>query len=856
MGTRAGADGVAARAIGGKAIMLCPHCGGFTNASGRFCGACGTPLDHPGNLSTVALALDERPAPAAYLLVVSLPDQPERTFPLSGPSMRLGSDRGCELQVDAPGIAPYHALIVAHKGSYVIRDQGSPRGLWVRGRKVGEALLREQGVAYTLHEGAAITFTLRPLTHGAALSGRTGTAADAMEVRFASDQTALSIGRDPGSDLTIDAPLVSRHHARLERAAATYTIRDLGSTNGTYVGGARIRGARTLAIGDEIAIGPVRFTFQGTALQQVGEGPQVRIDAVGLVRRVGGSKGKVLLDHLGLTILPREFVALIGGSGAGKSTLLHALSGAAPAQQGAVLYNGQDFYRHPGPYGAMIGYVPQDDILHRELPVARALRYAARLRLPADMAAGERERRIGAVLAEVQMEKQRDTPINRLSGGQRKRVSIAVELLADPAVLFLDEPTSGLDPGLDKTVMALLRGLCETGHTIVLVTHATENIGQCDLVAFLVGGGRLAYYGPPDEAPAHFGVAAFPDIYAQVNANPDLAESYGLRFRASPSYTTYVEERQLSTEMPVIPDTPPLTRRKRRLRAGALRQWAILSQRYAELICRDWVNLALLLAQTPIVAVLLTLVASHDAYTASKINNTQQVLLMLTVATLWFGTSNAAREIVKERPVYLRERMVNLRIFPYVFSKVGVLALLSAVQVVALFWIVGLKTPYLPQTGIIFSAPLEMVLTLFLTSLAALGSGLLISSLVGSTDRAMTLVPIVLIPQVIFSGAVFDLTGHSEVLSYLTISHWCQAALGSIVRINDMAGRIPLHGQVIQVGTQRLPMPDLLGSWPKEMYASPDAIHLLGYWAALSLFAALSLAGTCGVLRRRDSRVA
>ena len=356
--------------------MLCPHCGSFTNASGRFCGACGTPLAHPGSLTTAALALDERPVSAAYLLVVRLPEQPERTFPLSGPSMRLGSDRGCEIQVDAPGIAPYHALIVAHKGSYVIRDQGSPCGLWVGGRKVGEALLREEGVAYTLHEGAAITFTLRPLAHGAALGGRSGTAATALEVRLGADQATLSIGRDPGSDLTIDAPMVSRHHARLERAANVYTIRDLSSTNGTYVGGARIRGARALAIGDDIAIGPVRLTFQGTALQQVGEGPQVRIDAVGLVRRVGGSKGKVVLDHVGLTILPREFVALIGGSGAGKSTLLHALSGAAPAQRGAVLYNGQDFYRNPGPYGAMIGYVPQDDILHRELPAPCATRPA------------------------------------------------------------------------------------------------------------------------------------------------------------------------------------------------------------------------------------------------------------------------------------------------------------------------------------------------------------------------------------------------------------------------------------------------------------------------------------------------
>ena len=828
--------------------MQCPRCGQPSREGIRFCGACGSPLAPPaGDGTTVALAAGQQVAPAQVGLVVRAPGMKEQIALLTGPSVRVGGGEDCDLRLSDPAFAGLAVEVAAYKGDYLARDLHAAHGLVAEGVKVNRAVLSTRDPVYAPNAlGQAVSFLLRPLARGAV--DRHG-ADHALSVRFRPGADTLTIGRDPDNDLVVDYPLVSRFHARIERLAQHVLLHDLGSTNGTFARGVRVRGLCELHVGDEVQIGPLRFTFQGDALEQVDDQPGVRIDAVDLVRRAGRRGGPVLLDRVGVSVLPREFVALIGGSGSGKSTLLHALAGVAPPQAGAVLYNGQDIYRRSTPYAGLIGYVPQDDILHRDLTVGRALAYAARLRLPPDTAAAERERRIAAVLADVQMEPQRHQAISRLSGGQRKRVSIAVELLANPSVLFLDEPTSGLDPGLDKAVMHLLRHLCEEGRTVVLVTHATENIGQCDLVAFLAGG-RLVYYGPPDVAPDFFGVEGFPDIYTLL-ADPEEAGTRELRFRQSGLYRTHVLERQEGSAGALVPHDAP-SRPVRRVRAAAFRQWGILSTRYAELVRRDRVNLGLLLAQTPIVATALTLVTSRELYTGPKINNTQQVLLMLSIVTLWFGTTNAAREIVKERPVYLRERLVNLRLFPYILSKVGVLAALGLAQVVALFAIVSLKTPYLPARGILLPAPLEMVTTLALCALAGLFGGLLISSLVRTTDRAMSIVPIVLIPQVVFSGAVFDLTGWAKPLSYLTVSHWCLAALCSTVRLNDMASRVAVNGQAVTLVRPDTPLPDVIANWPKEMYSSPDGVHLLGYWGALLLFCVLCLLGTYVALRRSD----
>jgi len=294
-------------------------------------------------------------------------------------------------------------------------------------------------------------------------------------------------------------------------------------------------------VGDEIRIGPFRLTYTGTQLTQQDESSSIRIDALNLKKT--GSKNVILLNDISLAIPPRKFVALVGGSGAGKSTLMDALNGLRPAQQGQIFYNGQDYYQNLAAFSTQLGYVPQDDIIHRELSVERALYFAAKLRLPDDFTEAQIRQRVEEVLEDVEMKHRRNLLVSRLSGGQRKRVSIALELLAKPNVFFLDEPTSGLDPGLDLKMMLLLRKLADKGHTIILVTHATTNINVCDYVCFLAQGGRLAYYGPPDDAKAFFSKATFAEIYSALEPteeNPNIPAQVEAGFKASPDYQRYV----------------------------------------------------------------------------------------------------------------------------------------------------------------------------------------------------------------------------------------------------------------------------------------------------------------------------
>ena len=332
----------------------------------------------------------------------------------------------------------------------------------------------------------------------------------------------VTIGRERDNALVLDHPQVSAYHARVAHEHGTYRITDLDSTNATYVNGLCIT-SQALQSGDVIRVGPYKLIYDDGLLTLYDESGSVRIDALDLVQI--GTSAAVLLDDISLCIPPRSFVALVGASGAGKSTLLDALSGLRPAVRGSVLYNGQDFYQHRAAFSQQIGYVPQDEIIHRDLTVERALYYAAKLRLPSDFSPAQITQRIDEVLDDVEMRHRRSLLIKQLSGGQRKRVSIALELLANPSVFFLDEPTSGLDPGLDRKMMLLLRKLADKGHTIILVTHATSNINVCDYVCFLAQGGRVAYYGPPEDATTYFEQPGFAEIYSVLeptNEDPDV----------------------------------------------------------------------------------------------------------------------------------------------------------------------------------------------------------------------------------------------------------------------------------------------------------------------------------------------
>jgi ABC-type multidrug transport system ATPase subunit len=351
------------------------------------------------------------------------------------------------------------------------------------------------------------------------------------------------------------------------------------------------------------------------AVIDIGRDPSNTIDALDLIKK--GNKQVILLNDISLVIPPRKFVALVGGSGAGKSTLMDALNGLRPAQQGLVFYNGQDYYRHLAAFSTQLGYVPQDDIIHRDLSVERALHYAAKLRLPDDFSNEQIKQRIDEVLADVDMKKQRNLLVSRLSGGQRKRVSIALELLANPSVFFLDEPTSGLDPGLDRKMMSLMRKLADGGRTIVLVTHATNNINACDYVCFLSRGGNLAYFGPPNEAKTYFGKTDFAEIYTALeptDENPNIPSDAAVRFKQSPDYARYVSgpleaglAGRASAQMPTAIAKPPQ-------RGNPWRQFSILAVRYLELLKNDGGNLAILLLQAPIIGLVLFFLTSSGTF--------------------------------------------------------------------------------------------------------------------------------------------------------------------------------------------------------------------------------------------------
>ena len=337
----------------------------------------------------------------------------------------------------------------------------------------------------------------------------------------------LTIGRTGENTVVLNHPQVSARHALLEKVDGGYRITDQNSTNHVYVNGERVT-QRALHTGDEIRIGPYRLTYTGTELRQYDESGHIRIEARNLKK--SGNNKVVLLDDISLVIPPRSFVALVGGSGAGKSTLMDALNGLRPAQEGVVLYNNVDYYANLASFNTQLGYVPQDDIVHRDLTVEHALYYAARLRLPSDFTREQIQWRIDEVLEDVEMTERRSLLVSKLSGGQRKRVSIALELLANPSVFFLDEPTSGLDPGLDRKMMTLLRRLADRGRTIILVTHATNNINSCDYVCFLALGGRMAYFGPPNEAQAFFQKTDFSEIYSVLEPtreHPDIPQRGG-----------------------------------------------------------------------------------------------------------------------------------------------------------------------------------------------------------------------------------------------------------------------------------------------------------------------------------------
>lgn len=488
---------------------------------------------------------------------------------------------------------------------------------------------------------------------------------------------------------------------------------------------------------------------------------------------------KTLLDHVSFPVGEKCLLAVIGPSGAGKSTLLNALTGLRPADQGTVLYDGRDLYHDYAELRQRIGLVPQDDILHSQLTVQRALGYAAELRFPHDAAKTERQARVTEVVHELGLGQRAGQPIHSLSGGQRKRVSVALELLTKPSLLFLDEPTSGLDPGMDRSVMHMLRGLADDGRTVIVVTHSVLSLDVCDRLLVLAPGGKIAYYGPPDDALAFFGFEHWPEAF-EAFENDDSREWAG-EYRESPFHQQYIANSTAQPPLPHPAGTAAVTPPPRTRSWGA--QLGTLVRRYAAVLSADRTFMITMIA-LPFVMGAMTRALAGSRLTAETALN---ALFILCVGGVLIGAANAVRELVKERVIYQRERAVGLSRSAYLMSKVVVLGTVTVLQAVVLTLVglagVDLNAP--GGEGVLMPPLLEITLAVALLSFTAMMLGLFVSSLVRKEEVTMPLLVLLTIVQVIFSGALLQLNGVPgiEQLAWLVPSRWALGAMAGTIEL-------------------------------------------------------------------------
>ena len=644
-----------------------------------------------------------------------------RAFPMDRPSLTLGRDPECEIVLEHAFLSRRHAAFERDSaGRVVVRDLGSTQGTWVHGSRIEESPLRHGDVVGFGPEGI-----VRFRFEVAAARPRPPS-------ERPSQPSVLTIGRAPDNDVVLDAPGVSRRHARIDYATGEPRLSDAGSLNGTFVNGEPVRGATPLAPTDLVFLGGCLLRVDGREVSSRDLGGS-RLTASGLTKSYGE---KTVLHDVSFAILPREFVGLMGSSGCGKSTLMDALNGLRPATRGAVFIDELDLYGNFDAVRRSMGYVPQQDILHDALTVERTLHYVARLRLPEHTSRRDAQETIDEVIQAVGLAEHRETTFKQLSGGQRKRLSLAMELLTKPKFLFLDEPTSPLDPETSENLMVLFRQLADEGRILVMVTHKFEKFELMHQILLLTRGGHLAYFGPPKEALRYFDCEKPSGLYRQVGAR-DPAE-VSRAFKASGDFRNHVAARVHAGAAVGATDDRG-TAAATPARSSGFRQWRILTERYLETKLKDKRNTLLLIGQAPVIAFVLSLIASGTISDA-------KTLFIAAIIAVWFGGNSAIREIVAEQPIYRRERLVNLKIPAYLGSK---FAVLGGITVVQCLLFVGTLVGF---ERLASEDATAVAATLCLTAFGGVGLGLLCSAVVNSSEKAMSVLPLILIPQLLLSG--------------------------------------------------------------------------------------------------------
>src|SRR6476619_1057731 len=464
-----------------------------------------------------------------------------------------------------------------------------------------------------------------------------------------------------------------------------------------------------------------------------------RIDAINVSRHAGARQ---ILQKLSLTVKPGELVAIAGGSGAGKTTLLETLAGLQPPSAGQIWHDGVIRGARPS-MDARIGYVPQDDIIHLEMPLRRTLRYAARLRMPGGTSAAEADRVVEETMRDLGLADRADVPIRALSGGQRKRASIAVELLTRPRLFFLDEPTSGLDPATAADVMLLLRTLSRRGVTVVLTTHEPAGIDKCDRVIFLARDGHLAFSGSPAEARSYFGVRDLADIYQRL-AEQGTPGLWADRFAQFVGAT----EAQRGDDLPPIP-----AHRSPDGHTGAVRQWWLLTRRNIDVLFRNRLTLAILLGSPVLVTGMMATLFKRGAFDPGSAADVgpAQIVFWIAFDGFFFGLTYGLLQIVGEMPVFRRERLAGLSVGAYVVSKItALLPVLAGVSAVLL----GVLRVLGRLPAMSWHVYVLLFVTIVIEATSALALGLMASAAVYNAAQAALALPMLCFPQVLFGGAI------------------------------------------------------------------------------------------------------
>ncbi len=739
-------------------------------------------------------------------------------------SIVIGRDAACQARVTHELVSRRHLEVSFAGGQWTARDLGTLNGTYLDGLRLAAnvparlqsgttVLLGDPATGARVrvlavggpeapHPHAALgsRLPLSPSTHVAPDSSRAGRDS----LGFTASAGPVTIGRAPDNTIVIHDPMVSAHHTRISpRATGTYLVEDLRSTNGTFVDGVRVDTCE-LRTGSVLSLGKVFWRATPSGLVQIAQA-QTSTDGPGEValsvsrvtftvpttrreRESGAGPVKTLLDGVTVNVPPRSLVAVIGPSGAGKSTMLKTMTGALKPDQGQVLFNGLDMSVFASSIADRVGMVPQDDLLHDDLTARQALGYAARLRFPDDTSAEERAAAVEWTLRELGLTDHADRRIRQLSGGQRKRVSTAMELLTKPDLLFLDEPTSGLDPNLDREVMELLRALAHgtpnspDGRTVVVITHSTDNLDKADLVLLLAPGGKVAYFGPPGELREFFTPHLAEDfsysgMYNLIAAHPEQARAEFASSRLAPRPASIVSQKG-------SPNETNSRMRRRRL----LPQTLTLLGRQARLMISDR-SLLMFTIALPIVVGLLTLaVQAEDGFNAATVSKAvgepRILLVVLVFGAVLMGMVPSVRQLVGERAIFVREASVGVRPSAYLASKVALLGVVCALQS-ALMVTVALSLNPHPARGVAGPLGWELFVVALGTSWACSVMGLLLSGLVTTSDQVMPLMVLVLMFQLVMCGGVLDVTAPGITqASLISPSRWGYAAGASSLDFN------------------------------------------------------------------------